>query len=1228
MNRFLLFALASIAYAATTITPSAPKLDSDGCYAISTTEELYGFADIVNASKTHDECGKLTADIKLNYYDGYSEENLLWNPIKLFRGVFDGQNHTIVGLHQYGAEDSTDIGLFSELRGVYGADGKTVVKPAVVKNLGLTTYLKGVGCSGAVAAKAFDAEIVNCHNKGSITADYAGGLVGCSKSVKIRESYNNGYFTGYKTEGGLVGYNEGDLSVENSYNMSIVMGDVVGGIVGLSEGKLSIVNSFTGAEDRYASETVPLVGAYDEAETFVDNSFYLRIYWNETPLGTLVERSDFKNGAVIGRLRDYNKNGIDGSVWGQRLNVDTIPQLTGVVSVASSKESVVIKVPSIVEGCYQIGSAEELYGLALVINSFTTSSSYGSKQFCAKLTKDIVVNKNVLLNDTLNGKGDEFIPWLPIKNFAGHFDGAGHTVSGLYLNNESDVDVGFIASVLDRANENVVIIENLGIEDSYFNALDNIGAIVGNVKNPTNAVVKNCHSSSFMRGRNKIGLVGFQDGRTLTIENSYNNGRIENSDKSESYAQAGGLIGSISIGNIRIANSYSVAKIAQVKKCSGSLIGSVYGGKYTTIINSYGIDSFAKQKSEEPMNPVGCYYNGYSVDFINVFAEKTGKRSEGTNYGTYPVSYVDAEYFTDGTVATLLHNYVTEGYDGLIWGQKVGAGSYPVLNGNVSASVTLSDLELVTFPRDTVKYFNKYKEGVVSVLPIPTKKDDVFKGWYKNSDYSGEPVKSIPEDAKGKQTFYAKWEHYPLRVDGCYEIANAKELYYFVEIADSLNESLCAKLTADIVVNEKVLVDGKLDSSRASSFKKWPAFRNYLGVFDGNGHVISGLYGYSSFIGNSEKGSLVIKNLDIKDSYFFDRNYNAGFVSVADSVTLVIANSSFDGVVTGYRSVGGFIGRTNRSNVVIAASYNKGDVAGTYDVGGFVGYSGNDRGNASLSVMYSYNSGSIKGIKGVAGFVGEEWSDSVHISNSYNVGSVYAGEMYAGGFIAGVRSHSAFIYNSYNLGDIAGADSSDAIVPFKGKNAKLELDSVFYENNSLAIWGGKAVATEDFANKKLLKRLQSYKNNGLNGSAWVQGDSDKYPVLNKTVSDKFIDSIVVAISIPNSSSSAESSSSQKADQSSSSHGKSSSSSAKSKSSSSAKVSIASIWNASPIAVRSLGRMVEISGLQAGECYALLDMQGRLLQQGYTNGETTLLPVARPGRYLVRVAGQMRSVVIR
>lgn len=142
-----------------------------------------------------------------------------------------------------------------------------------------------------------------------------------------------------------------------------------------------------------------------------------------------------------------------------------------VLPVASFAATITPAVPSTDEnGCYQIGSAEELYGFAELVNN-------GNSDINAKLTADIVVNENVLdANGDVNA-GD-FTQWTPIGGFdtpySGTFDGQGHTISGLYVSS-SEGHVGFIGCVTGSA-----VIKNLGIVDSYFSSSGNfLGSIVG-----------------------------------------------------------------------------------------------------------------------------------------------------------------------------------------------------------------------------------------------------------------------------------------------------------------------------------------------------------------------------------------------------------------------------------------------------------------------------------------------------------------------------------------------------------------------------------------------------------------------------------------------------------------------------------------------------------------------------------------------------------------------------
>ena len=43
-------------------------------------------------------------------------------------------------------------------------------------------------------------------------------------------------------------------------------------------------------------------------------------------------------------------------------------------------------------------------------------------------------------------------------------------------------------------------------------------------------------------------------------------------------------------------------------------------------------------------------------------------------------------------------------------------------------------------------------------LPIPTRNDSTFLGWYDNEDYSGSPVSRIFVGSYGNRHYYAKWE--------------------------------------------------------------------------------------------------------------------------------------------------------------------------------------------------------------------------------------------------------------------------------------------------------------------------------------------------------------------------------------------------------------------------------------------------------------------------------------
>lgn len=125
-------------------------------------------------------------------------------------------------------------------------------------------------------------------------------------------------------------------------------------------------------------------------------------------------------------------------------------------------------------------------------------------------------------------------------------------------------------------------------------------------------------------------------------------------------------------------------------------------------------------------------------------------------------------------------------------------------------------------------------------------------------------------------TAFAEDEAEPsLNENGYYEISNADELYWFAEKVNGGDSVINATLTADITINENVIVDGKL-AEDTSSFKAWtPIGKNYdnvySGKFDGQGHTISGLYvnGTDTYVGFFGRitNNVEITGVNVANSY-------------------------------------------------------------------------------------------------------------------------------------------------------------------------------------------------------------------------------------------------------------------------------------------------------------------------------------------------------------------------
>ena len=228
---------------AQTITPVQPVGEGTAYipYLISTAEELYWFAGLVNGdasvcingiSQNRNAWAVLERDITVNSgvlkADGTLADGasgfIQWTPIgnssNQYIGNFDGQGHTISGLY-FNNSGSSNVGLFGYIDKFYDADAS-----CTIQNVGIVdSYFNGYSCVGSVCGCSYFGTISNCYNTGTVIAtDYhSGGICGLSNYSSIEKCYNTGSVEGYTIVGGVAGqciYG----SITNCYNTGSVKG--------------------------------------------------------------------------------------------------------------------------------------------------------------------------------------------------------------------------------------------------------------------------------------------------------------------------------------------------------------------------------------------------------------------------------------------------------------------------------------------------------------------------------------------------------------------------------------------------------------------------------------------------------------------------------------------------------------------------------------------------------------------------------------------------------------------------------------------------------------------------------------------------------------------------------------------------------------------------------------------------------------------------------------------
>ncbi|MCK6614800.1 MAG: T9SS type A sorting domain-containing protein [Ignavibacteriaceae bacterium] len=630
----LFFIYCGSLYAQTAVAPSGSGTQVDP-YLISTWQNLYW---ISQNSSSWNKYFRQTADIDfadaspaINTWDG----NKGWLPIggsssPYFSGVYDGGDYTITGLYIYRTGTGNNA-LFSVISGA----------ACTVKNAGLIDVnITGAGQNGGIAGSN-SATITDCYVTGSVNVygsnARTGGLVGTNNGT-ITRCFSTAAISGYSETGGLAGYTNSGSTISYSFASCAISisSNYGGGLAGQNAGTLSNVyangtlTNSTGAsyyggvagtnsgtiQYAYAAVTISAtIGQYVQA--FVGNSSNntSNCYWDTEVDGITGNTSANFNALPKTTAAMTTQSTFSG--W----DFSTVWAMSSVVSFKGYPSLQWTKSHSVEPVSNQVADLTNLVWIAE--NSSRWTSSYTQ-------TADI--------DAQITRSWDDRKGWSPIGNnithFSGDYNGGNFSINGLYANNNSKFNFGFIGY-----NSSSSLIENVHLEnvyikgDSYTGGVcgfssgsiencivsgkiigyEGVGGIAGlNFMN----TISDCFSSAIISGVSRIGgLTGWNESGG-TINRSASTGNV-----SSTGGEAGGFAGR---NNGIIANSYTRGNVVS----SGS-----YG--YGGFVGTHQQNSITKCYSTGSVQGNGTTIGGFT----------------GASYATLNTSFFNAE--TDGIEATV-----------------------------------------------------------------------------------------------------------------------------------------------------------------------------------------------------------------------------------------------------------------------------------------------------------------------------------------------------------------------------------------------------------------------------------------------------------------------------------------------------------------------------------------------------------------------------------------------
>jgi len=242
-----------------------------------------------------------------------------------------------------------------------------------------------------------------------------------------------------------------------------------------------------------------------------------------------------------------------------------------------------------------------------------------------------------------------------------------------------------------------------------------------------------------------------------------------------------------------------------------------------------------------------------------------------------------------------------------------------------------------------------------------------------------------------------------------YQIATAEDLMLLSETPEDYDKHFI--LTADIDLDPNLPGRKVFDKAVIAP----DGSRAFIGVFDGNSHVISHLtikgVDYLGLFGWLWSGA-EIRDIGVVDANISGSgSFAGGLVGCNEYGRLTQCYST--GVVSGSRYAGGLVGMNERKGTISECYANVSIVGTEEEVGGLVGRNGNGR------IVASYSKGTVSGRSMVGGLVGSNWSTIIDCASSSQVSGISGSANFVGGLV-GLNHYGGLTQQCHSTGTVSG----------------------------------------------------------------------------------------------------------------------------------------------------------------------------------------------------------------